>query len=83
MAAVRQATGVLGPVLVITVLLNIICHNSMNLYGSVLSLVPPYRYVPPAVAAGCAGADAVFLPWCWLSARLGGGGRILSKLSSR
>lgn len=39
MAAVRQATGWLGPVLMVLFLLNIICHNSMNLYGSVLSLI--------------------------------------------
>lgn len=34
MAAVRQATGWLGPVLMVLFLLNIICYNSMNLYGS-------------------------------------------------
>ncbi|MEG7331805.1 purine-cytosine permease family protein [Serratia marcescens] len=39
MEAVRQATGGLGPVLMVLFLINIICHNSMNLYGAVLSLI--------------------------------------------
>ncbi|NIF22411.1 purine-cytosine permease family protein [Candidatus Pantoea multigeneris] len=39
MMAVRQATGWLGPVLMVLFLINIICHNSMNLYGAVLSLI--------------------------------------------
>ncbi|EEM7380208.1 cytosine permease [Salmonella enterica] len=47
MAAVRQATGVLGPVLMVLFLLNIICHNSMNLYGSVLSLITAVQTFRP------------------------------------
>ena len=47
MAAVRQATGVLGPVLMVLFLLNIICHNSMNLYGSVLSLITAMQTFRP------------------------------------
>ncbi|BEM77637.1 allantoin permease [Serratia marcescens] len=39
MEAVRQATEGLGPVLMVLFLINIICHNSMNLYGAVLSLI--------------------------------------------
>ncbi|MCY1520869.1 Permease for cytosine/purine, uracil, thiamine, allantoin [compost metagenome] len=39
MAAVKQATGVLGPVLMLLFLLNIISHNALNLYGAVLSIV--------------------------------------------
>jgi NCS1 family nucleobase:cation symporter-1 len=39
MEAVRQAAGGLGPVLMVLFLINIICHNSMNLYGAVLSLI--------------------------------------------
>ncbi|GAA0479248.1 MULTISPECIES: cytosine permease [Tatumella] len=39
MVSVRHATGWLGPVLMILFLINIICHNSMNLYGAVLSLI--------------------------------------------
>ncbi|WNN46409.1 MULTISPECIES: purine-cytosine permease family protein [Winslowiella] len=39
MVAVRQATGWLGPILMVLFLINIICHNSMNLYGSVLALI--------------------------------------------
>ncbi|RPD94655.1 cytosine permease [Candidatus Pantoea deserta] len=48
MAAVRQATGWLGPILMILFLLNIICHNSMNLYGSVLSLITAVQTFRPA-----------------------------------
>ncbi|MDT0177741.1 cytosine permease [Enterobacter sp. BRE11] len=47
MAAVRQATGWLGPVLMVLFLLNIICHNSMNLYGSVLSLITAVQTFRP------------------------------------
>lgn len=47
MAAVRQATGVLGPGLMVLFLLNIICHNSMNLYGSVLSLITAVQTFRP------------------------------------
>ena len=39
MAAVKQSTGVLGPVLMLLFLLNIISHNALNLYGAVLSIV--------------------------------------------
>ncbi|MEG1627108.1 purine-cytosine permease family protein [Pseudomonas sp.] len=39
MAAVEQATGWLGPVLMVLFLLNIISHNALNLYGAVLSIV--------------------------------------------
>ncbi|PWU28066.1 cytosine permease [Pseudomonas sp. RW407] len=39
MAAVKQATGVFGPALMVLFLLNIISHNALNLYGAVLSIV--------------------------------------------
>ncbi|MGE8044993.1 purine-cytosine permease family protein [Pseudomonas monteilii] len=39
MDAVKQATGWLGPVLMVLFLLNIISHNALNLYGAVLSIV--------------------------------------------
>ncbi|KAF1057477.1 MAG: hypothetical protein GAK45_02430 [Pseudomonas citronellolis] len=39
MAAVKQSTGVLGPLLMVLFLLNIISHNALNLYGAVLSIV--------------------------------------------
>ncbi len=39
MVSVRHATSWLGPILITLFLINIICHNSMNLYGSVLSLL--------------------------------------------
>ncbi len=48
MAAVRQATGWLGPILMVLFLMNIICHNSMNLYGSVLSLITAVQTFRPA-----------------------------------
>lgn len=52
MAAVRQASGVLGPVLMILFLLNIICHNSMNLYGTVLSLITAVQTFRPQWTPG-------------------------------
>ena len=39
MAAVKQATGGLGPILMVLFLLNIISHNALNLYGATLSIV--------------------------------------------
>jgi NCS1 family nucleobase:cation symporter-1 len=39
MAAVQQATGALGPVLMLLFLLNIVSHNALNLYGAVLSII--------------------------------------------
>lgn len=39
MEAVKQATGWLGPILMVLFLLNIISHNALNLYGAVLSIV--------------------------------------------
>jgi NCS1 family nucleobase:cation symporter-1 len=39
MSAVKQSTGVLGPILMVLFLLNIISHNALNLYGAVLSII--------------------------------------------
>ncbi|MGC7840951.1 purine-cytosine permease family protein [Pseudomonas wayambapalatensis] len=39
MDAVKQATGWLGPILMVLFLLNIVSHNALNLYGAVLSIV--------------------------------------------
>ncbi|MBB4862816.1 NCS1 family nucleobase:cation symporter-1 [Pseudomonas nitritireducens] len=39
MVAVKQATGLFGPILMLLFLLNIISHNALNLYGAVLSIV--------------------------------------------
>jgi len=39
MLAVKQATGWLGPILMVLFLLNIISHNALNLYGAVLSII--------------------------------------------
>lgn len=52
MAAVRQASGFLGPVLMVLFLLNIICHNSMNLYGTVLSLITAVQTFHPTWKPG-------------------------------
>ncbi|MEH2919998.1 purine-cytosine permease family protein [Samsonia erythrinae] len=52
MAAVRQASGFLGPTLMVLFLLNIICHNSMNLYGTVLSLLTAVQTFRPAWLPG-------------------------------
>ncbi|PKH22367.1 cytosine permease [Enterobacterales bacterium CwR94] len=47
MVAVRQATGWLGPILMVLFLINIICHNAMNLYGAVLSLITAVQTFMP------------------------------------
>lgn len=47
MMSVRHATGWLGPVLMVLFLVNIICHNSMNLYGAVLSLITAVQTFRP------------------------------------
>lgn len=39
MLAAKQATGFMGPFLMLLFLGNIVCHNSMNIYGAVLSLM--------------------------------------------
>lgn len=52
MDSVRQATGWLGPLLMILFLLNIICHNAMNLYGAVLSLITAVQTFRPGWAPG-------------------------------
>lgn len=52
MAAVRQASGFLGPLLMVLFLLNIICHNSMNLYGTVLSLITAVQTFHPTWKPG-------------------------------
>lgn len=53
MDAVKQATGWLGPILMVLFLLNIISHNALNLYGAVLSIITlvqtfAYRWIPTA-----------------------------------
>ena len=52
MMSVRHATGWLGPVLMVLFLINIICHNSMNLYGAVLSLITAVQTFRPAWTPG-------------------------------
>lgn len=47
MISVRHATGWLGPILMLLFLINIICHNSMNLYGAVLSLITAVQTFRP------------------------------------
>lgn len=54
MMAVRHATGWLGPLLIILFLVNIICHNSMNLYGAVLSLITAVQTFRPHWTPGAA-----------------------------
>lgn len=39
MEAVKQSTGVFGPVLMVLFILSIISHNALNLYGAVLALI--------------------------------------------
>ena len=39
MEAVRQATGLLGPLMLLLFLLSVISHNALNLYGAVMSLI--------------------------------------------
>lgn len=47
MISVRHATSWLGPILMVLFLINIICHNSMNLYGAVLSLITAVQTFRP------------------------------------
>lgn len=54
MVSVRHATGWLGPVLMVLFLINIICHNSMNLYGAVLSLLTAVQTFRPGWTPGAA-----------------------------
>ena len=51
MDAVKQATGAIGPVVLILFLLSVISHNALNLYGAVLSLITliqtfAYKWIP-------------------------------------
>ena len=39
MAAMRHATGILGPVLMVLFILNVISHNALNIYGATLSII--------------------------------------------
>ncbi|WP_338561189.1 cytosine permease [Erwinia sp. E_sp_B04_7] len=55
MASVRAATGWLGPILMVLFLINIICHNSMNLYGAVLALITGVQTFKPKWTPGAAG----------------------------
>ncbi|KOC90280.1 purine-cytosine permease family protein [Winslowiella iniecta] len=52
MMSVRHATGWLGPILMVFFLVNIICHNSMNLYGVVLSLITAMQTFRPGWTPG-------------------------------
>ncbi|RAH27319.1 purine-cytosine permease family protein [Pantoea agglomerans] len=54
MMSVRHATGWLGPILMLLFLINIICHNSMNLYGAVLSLITAVQTFRPNWTPGAA-----------------------------
>lgn len=54
MMSVRHATGWLGPILMVLFLVNIICHNSMNLYGAVLSLITAVQTFRPHWTPGAA-----------------------------
>lgn len=52
MLSVTHATGWLGPILMALFLVNIICHNSMNLYGAVLSLITAVQTFRPGWTPG-------------------------------
>ncbi|MFZ6111482.1 purine-cytosine permease family protein [Escherichia coli] len=54
MVSVRNATGWLGPILMVLFLINIIFHNSMNLYGAVLSLITAVQTFHPKWMPGAA-----------------------------
>ena len=64
MAAVKQSTGMLGPILMLLFLLNIISHNALNLYGAVLSIVTSSPTVVKARAAPRTSLQGVKPPWC-------------------
>ncbi|WP_312270703.1 cytosine permease [Pseudomonas sp.] len=51
MVAVTQATGAIGPLMLVLFLLSVISHNALNLYGAVLSLITlvqtfAWRWIP-------------------------------------
>jgi NCS1 family nucleobase:cation symporter-1 len=64
MAAVKQATGWLGPILMVLFLLNIISHNALNLYGAVLSIITSIQTFAsqwtPSIKV-----RVVLSRWCW------------------
>jgi trigonelline permease len=55
MDAVKQATGALGPIMLVLFLLSVISHNALNLYGAVLSAITSlqtfvWRWIPTSKA---------------------------------
>jgi len=55
MDAVKQATGALGPLMLVLFLLSVISHNALNLYGAVLSVITSlqtfaHRWIPTSKA---------------------------------
>lgn len=53
MDAVKQATGAIGPLMLVLFLLSVISHNALNLYGAVLSVITlvqtfAWRWIPTA-----------------------------------
>jgi NCS1 family nucleobase:cation symporter-1 len=66
MDAVKQATGWLGPILMVLFLLNIISHNALNLYGAVLSIVTAIQTFGPVDAEhqGARDLASVILAGC-------------------
>ena len=53
MDAVKQATGAIGPLMLLLFLLSVISHNALNLYGAVLSIITlvqtfAWRWIPTA-----------------------------------
>lgn len=53
MDAVKQATGAIGPLMLVLFLLSVISHNALNLYGAVLSIITlvqtfAWRWIPTA-----------------------------------
>lgn len=53
MDAVKQATGTIGPLMLVLFLLSVISHNALNLYGAVLSVITlvqtfAWRWIPTA-----------------------------------
>ncbi|HDR8911429.1 TPA: cytosine permease, partial [Burkholderia multivorans] len=69
MDAVKQATGALGPLMLVLFLLSVISHNALNLYGAVLAVITSvqtfaYRWIPTAKARAVLSV-VIFVACCY------------------
>ncbi|AIO43402.1 cytosine permease [Burkholderia cenocepacia] len=69
MDAVKQATGPLGPLMLVLFLLSVISHNALNLYGAVLAVITSvqtfaYKWIPTAKARAVVSV-VIFVACCY------------------